>query len=182
MATLIGLSIRVKLLRSLPSRYNLTFSHPFGTQPFQQAYTLKEGGGQGWHSTRASHQGDTKLEFTKSLTYDYSGDMKSDHFKSGNITSPYFLEVGFHNPTQPKWSKLLTIWIPDKSGVQMVSVLDIFNHKQAFSVQFLHHHSNTRPFDNRTQIYYLNTRIKRYSDGYCISNNWKIYRPWWLSG
>ena len=37
-----------------------------------------------------------------------------------------------------------------------------------FSVRFSDHHSNTWPFDNRTQILHLNTRLARYSDGYCI--------------
>ena len=40
--------------------------------------------------------------------------------------------------------------------------------KQVFSVLFSNHHSNTRPIDNRTQIYHLNTILVRYSDGYCI--------------
>ena len=31
-----------------------------------------------------------------------------------------------------------------------------------FSVRFLHLHLNTRPFDNRTQIYQLNTRLSWY--------------------
>ena len=35
------------------------------------------------------------------------------------------------------------------------------------SVRFSDHHSNTWPFDNRTQIYHLNTRLACYSDPYC---------------
>ena len=38
---------------------------------------------------------------------------------------------------------------------------DILEHKQAFSVQFSDHHSNTGPFANRTHIYHLNTRLVR---------------------
>ena len=44
---------------------------------------------------------------------------------------------------------------------------DIWDHKQVFSVRFSDHHSNTGPFDNRTQIYCLNTRLVRYSDSHC---------------
>ena len=44
----------------------------------------------------------------------------------------------------------------------------ILDYKLAFSVQFSDHHLNTRPFDNRTKIYYPNTRLVQYSDGYCI--------------
>ena len=36
-----------------------------------------------------------------------------------------------------------------------------------FSVWFSHHYLNIRPFDNWTQIYHLNTRLIRYSDGHC---------------
>ena len=46
---------------------------------------------------------------------------------------------------------------------------NISDHKQAFSVRFSDHHSNTRPFDNQTQIYHLNIRLVWYLDGYCIS-------------
>ena len=37
-----------------------------------------------------------------------------------------------------------------------------------FSVRFSDHHLNTKPFDNQTQIYHLNTKLVQYSDGYCI--------------
>ena len=36
-------------------------------------------------------------------------------------------------------------------------------------------HTKTGPLDNWTQIYHLNTRLVRYSDGYCICFGfWKI--------
>ena len=52
--------------------------------------------------------------------------------------------------------------------VSSSQIPNILNHKQAFSVRISDHHSNTEPFDNRTQIYHLNTKLVRYSDGYCI--------------
>ena len=46
-----------------------------------------------------------------------------------------------------------------------------------FSVQFSDCHSNTGPFDNRTQIYLLNTRLVWYSDAYCITiYNYILYK------
>ena len=50
---------------------------------------------------------------------------------------------------------------------QTIWVLDILDHKPDFFVRFSDHHWSTGPFDNRTQIYHLNTRLVRYSDGYC---------------
>ena len=61
-----------------------------------------------------------------------------------------------------------TIWIPY-----------ILNHKQAFSVRFSEHHSNTGLFDYRTHIYHSNTRIVRYSDGYCITANKALSSKRW---
>ena len=40
-----------------------------------------------------------------------------------------------------------------------------------YSVRFSSCHFITGPFDNGTQIYHLNTRLVRYSDGYCILSN-----------
>ena len=59
---------------------------------------------------------------------------------------------------------------------QTIQILDIVDHKQAFSVQFSDQHSNTGPFDNQTQIYHLNARLVQYSDGYftvfaCLMND-----------
>ena len=69
----------------------------------------------------------------------------------------------------PDSSEYRTVWV---SGIHMVScdLADHLNtgHKQAFSVRFSDHHWNSGPFDNQTQIYHLNTRLVRYSDGYCI--------------
>ena len=45
---------------------------------------------------------------------------------------------------------------------------DMLDHKQALSVRFSDHNWNIGPFDNRTQIYYLNTRLVQYSDSLCI--------------
>ena len=42
-----------------------------------------------------------------------------------------------------------------------------------FSVRFSDHLLNTRPFENRTQIYHSNTRLVWYSDGYCV-NVWHV--------
>ena len=60
-------------------------------------------------------------------------------------------------------------------GIQMVKSCDLADHLNNghfgsrsgfFSVCFSDHHLNTGPFDNRTQINHLNTRLVRYSDGY----------------
>ena len=53
----------------------------------------------------------------------------------------------------------------------------ILDHKQAFSVLFSDHHWITRLFDNRSQIYYLNTRQVQYSDGYHGPNENTINVP-----
>ena len=58
-----------------------------------------------------------------------------------------------------KWSDHViwwTIWIPD-----------ILDHKKTFLAQFLDHHSKSGPFDNLTCSDHSNTRLVRYSDGYC---------------
>ena len=38
-----------------------------------------------------------------------------------------------------------------------IQILDILDHEQAFFILFSDHHLNSRPFDNETQIYNLNT-------------------------
>ena len=66
-----------------------------------------------------------------------------------------------HLKTRFTWDQTLCM-----SGIQMLNVTwrtiwipDILDHNQAFSVWFSDHHSNTGSFDNRTQIYYSNTRL-----------------------
>ena len=76
------------------------------------------------------------------------------------------------------------IWIPDSMGVWYLNgkvtwlgipfdYRNILDHKQAFSVWFSDQHLSTGPFDYRTQIYHLNTRLALYSDGYCTSTHAK---------
>ena len=68
----------------------------------------------------------------------------------------------------------VTIWIPDSIGVWYSNE----DHKQAFPVRF---YQNTRPFDNRTQIYHFNTRLVLYSDGNCIEeSNFVLDRIKWI--
>ena len=51
-------------------------------------------------------------------------------------------------------------------------ILDILKHKQAFFGPVF------KPFDNWTWIYHFNTRLVRYSDGYCMSLLWAApYEP-----
>ena len=64
--------------------------------------------------------------------------------------------VWYSNGSQATW---WTIWFQT-----------FWTINRLFSVQFSDHHSNTGPFDNWTQIYHLNTRQVRYSDGYWYSN------------
>ena len=52
----------------------------------------------------------------------------------------------------------------------------ILDHKLAFSDRFSNHHQNTEPFDNRTQIYHLNTKLVWYSDAYCTLNNGQFFK------
>ena len=47
-----------------------------------------------------------------------------------------------------------------------IRIPDILDHKLFFPLRFSDHHSNTRPFDNRTQIYHWNTGLVQFSDGY----------------
>ena len=55
-------------------------------------------------------------------------------------------------------------WILDSMGVRYSNVKitwlcrTFWTRDIIFSVRFSDHHLNTRPFDNRTQIYHLNTR------------------------
>ena len=72
---------------------------------------------------------------------------------------------------------ILNTWIPDSMGVwyskgKVTWLGEAFKYRtfwtinRLFSVRFSDHYSNTRLFDNRTQIYHLNTRLVRYSDVY----------------
>ena len=56
--------------------------------------------------------------------------------------------------------------------------MDVLDHKQAFSVWFSNHLSNTRPFDNQTKIYNLNTTLVRYSDGLCTFGVCNLVMAW----
>ena len=55
------------------------------------------------------------------------------------------------------------------TGSQMVLAMwpDIPFKNRTFLFWFSDHHLNNRPFDNQKQIYHSNTRLVRYSDGYC---------------
>ena len=80
----------------------------------------------------------------------------------------------------------VTIWIPntwirDSKGVQYSNekitwIGRPFKYRtfwatnRPFSVRFSYHHLNTGPIDNQTQIYNLNTKLVRYSDGYFTLN------------
>ena len=61
------------------------------------------------------------------------------------------------------------------SGFQMVWLGIPFQNQTFFIIKrhiffcFSDHHSKTRPFDNQTHLDHLNTRLVRYSDGYCSS-------------
>ena len=52
------------------------------------------------------------------------------------------------------------------SGFQMV--LSYKNIQQTFFVRFSDHHSESGPFNHRTQLDRLNTRLAWCSDGYCV--------------
>ena len=49
---------------------------------------------------------------------------------------------------------------------QTIKIPDILDHNQAFSVRFSYHHLNFGPFEKRTHINHLNTRLVQDSDGY----------------
>ena len=83
-------------------------------------------------------------------------------------------------PTSTK--NIVTIWIPDtwipnSMGIQYSNGIVTYladhsntrhlGHDRFFPVRFSVHHLNTRPFDNQTHIYHLNTWLVVYSDGYC---------------
>ena len=69
-------------------------------------------------------------------------------------------------------------WIPDSMGVRYSNgkvtwlggpfeYWTFWTINKFFSLRFSYH-PNIGPFDNRTQIYHLNTRLVQYSNGYCI--------------
>ena len=74
--------------------------------------------------------------------------------------------------------RITNTWIPDSMGVRYSNgnkwlggpfkYRTFWTINRLFSVRFSDHHLNTWPFDNRTQMYHLNTRLVQYSDGYCI--------------
>ena len=49
-----------------------------------------------------------------------------------------------------------------------IRIPDILDHKTDIFVQFSDHHSKPGPFDNLKHLDHLNTRLLRYSDGYCV--------------
>ena len=67
------------------------------------------------------------------------------------------------------WFKYLTQLIKTMRGKVKWNIPKQGFFKSSFqaTIQIPDHHSNTRPFDNQTQIYHLNTWLVRYSDGYC---------------
>ena len=85
------------------------------------------------------------------------------------------------------------IWIPDIVGVRYSNgkvtwlggpfkYRTFWTINWLFSVRFSDHHLNTEPFDNRTQIYHLNTRLVQFSDGYStLSRENCDSRGWWIS-
>ena len=107
--------------------------------------------------------------------------------------SSWVLNVRFSNGGQSIWNLnffkyswdlytvtiwILNTWIPDSMGVQYSNgkvtwlgrpfkYQTIWTINSLFSIQFSDNHLNTGPFDNRTQIYHLNTRLVWHSDGYC---------------
>ena len=83
-------------------------------------------------------------------------------------------------------SEYWTVWV---SSIQMVKSRDLAAHLNTghfgpLKFRFSDHHSDTRPLDNRTlnililqtQIYHSNTRLVRYSDGYCTRENKKVHK------
>ena len=76
--------------------------------------------------------------------------------------------------------RLPDTWITNSIGVRYsngkVTWRDLADHlntwcfgpKTDFFSLVSNHHMNTRPSNNRTQIYYSNNRLVRYSVGYCI--------------
>ena len=70
-----------------------------------------------------------------------------------------------------KPSEYQTVWVP---GIQMIvtwfgrpfEYQTFWTINRLLLVWFWDHHLNTKPFDNQTQIYHLNTILVRYSDGY----------------
>ena len=64
-------------------------------------------------------------------------------------------------------------------GIQIPTVLDIFNQTPAFSVWLSDHLSETGPFNHQTQIYHFNSGLVWYSDGYF--NNLIFFRASVLS-
>ena len=65
-------------------------------------------------------------------------------------------------PSEYRTPEHRTVWV---SGFKYRTFWTL---NRLFSVRFSDHHLNTGPFDNQTQIYHLNTRLVRYSDGYCF--------------
>ena len=64
---------------------------------------------------------------------------------------------------------ILNTWIPDWMWLGGPFEYQTFwTINRQFSVCFSDHYSNTRPFDNQTQIYHLNTSLVLYKDGYFI--------------
>ena len=47
--------------------------------------------------------------------------------------------------------------------------------KQSFFVHLSNHHSKNKPFNNQASLNHLNTRLVRYSDGYCIYYLSKVF-------
>ena len=86
---------------------------------------------------------------------EYSNHLNTEHLKSKHLTFQTLFCTVF------KWSDhviRLNIWI-----------LNILDRKTHFFVWFSDHPAKSRPFDNRTHLDHMNTRLVWYSDGYCYA-------------
>ena len=139
-----------------------------------------------WQSiTRCPHRSSTDKisELFRSISFFKSDISDSQSFSVSGTTKTHFL-ISFQNTVTIRLTDACTLniwiqnrWIPDTG-------FPVFNCKvmwlggpfeywtfwtinRLFSVWFSNHFLNFRPFDNQTQIWHLNARLVRYSDGYC---------------
>ena len=94
------------------------------------------------------------------------------------LTIQNYSQLEYSNHMNTKHMNNRFIWLPDSMGVwysngkvkwlgRPFKSWTFWTIYRFFSVQLSGHHLKTWPFDNQTQIYYLETRLVRYSDGCC---------------